>query len=122
MKLLRTLVLAVIILGGVLASASPVSADPPLIVVLPSGCIRISPYMQQIDPYRPWSHYDTIYSYDNVIYGRMNRVAYKIRYPTNEFVGAVYWPGGSYYYNAPTGYNQMPRAINCMLSDGGSQG
>lgn len=89
---------------------------PPLIVVLPSGCIRIHPDMEDLEVL-PWQHYQ---------FPDGTGQWYAIKAPQpHEFVGIVSYPHYSYYYNAPAVWwsldSQITRARHCESSTGLTQ-
>lgn len=101
------------------------ASDFPPIWVWPSGCISIDHALRETDPYPWW-----FVQYPGITYrdrfGILRRMlAYRIKpIPyNNEFVGAADEPGFGLLWLAPAGTpNQLNRSINCMLSNGGTQG
>lgn len=124
---------AMSLLLAISSAATPVTATEaaraqqfPPIWVWPSGCISIAAYQRNVDPYPWWwENYAGITYWDNVNHFYRRQMVYRLRmapYP-NEFIGAQDWPNDSFVWLAPVGApNQVNRSINCMLSNGGTQG
>lgn len=122
MKLLKCVAFTLALTGALATTIQPASADE-MIWVMPSGCIGINSIQQVRDPW-PWIFPNSIYTYIGPDGRRYQVLVYRNKpYPTpDEFVGAVLNPGSSPIWQAPPGANTINRSLNCMLSNGGSQG
>ena len=124
MRIFRRALTAAALTVALFAGTGPTPASAnPLIWVMPSGCIGISPAMIYTDPV-PWIFVHSPLSYRNWDGRWFNRYAYRNHpYPQpDEFMGFTREPGYDTIWLAPAGANQLNRSVNCGTSNGASQG